>query len=61
MVVIVRNKQGKLEEVYPSIAAYMESPDHYIHMDDNKYDKYNKYPEQLTPEEWQRCKDNRYF
>ena len=52
--IIVRNKNGKLEEVYPSIAAYMESPDHYIHMDDNKYDKYNKYPEQLTPEEWQR-------
>ena len=34
--IIVRNKNGKLEEVYPSIAAYMESPDHYIHMDDSQ-------------------------
>ena len=59
--IIVRNKQGKLEEVYLSIADYMESPDYYIHVDDSRYDKYNKYPEQLTSEEWQRCKDNRYF
>jgi len=59
--IIVRNKQGKLEEVYPSIAAYLESPDYYFYVDDSRYDKYNKYPEQLTPEELQRAKDNRYI
>lgn len=62
MCLVVREKYtNKLEEVYPSIAAYIESSDYYIHVNDSRYIKINKYVENLTPEEWQRCKDNRYF
>ena len=53
--VIVRNKSGKLVEVYAGISEYMDSPDYMYHMDDRYYDKVQKWPADLTPEERQKA------